>query len=159
MRLDCVKRVRETIFVRDSHLEQKGREAHCLEELKWDLKRGRFAVAAALTSPGIRSRLWTHAVVITRYRTVEPLFCLEGAGPNEAASLSRRRSPRLLIITCDWTLNVLTRLKPAGSGRAAKPRLICCRERNKFCCLFKQFQTRLTKSVQRDEVSVFVLVM
>lgn len=41
MRLDCVKRVRETIFVRDPHLEQKGREKHCLEELKWDLKRGR----------------------------------------------------------------------------------------------------------------------
>lgn len=98
---------------------------------------------------------------------VHLLWLLQGAGVTVAAVLSTSCCGSLvfliykipLIIMCDCTLNtgrrlLLTHLLYSSAalqfwvGRSSNRwRLICCREKYKFCCLFKHFQTRLTISV------------
>lgn len=100
------------------------------------------------------------------------LWFLEGADVNVDAVLPTLRWGSLvfliyqfpLIIMCEYTFNTeqsccwlicsaILQTEQLGNllvwvGRSSNCwRLICCWEKNKFCCLFKHFQTRLTISV------------
>lgn len=132
-------------------------------------------VVTKLKLPQISSCLWTSDTVCWPGHTLEHslndlLGFLEGADINIAAVLSTLRSLVFLIykipsiIMCEYTLNTgqsccwlicstVLQTEQLGNllvwvGQSSNCcRLICCREKNKFCCLFKHFQTRLTISV------------